>query len=67
MSNSEPELVRRWVEQAVIGLRLCPFAGDHWDAGRVRLTVTTAASQETLLEALRREVVLLERTVSQHH
>ena len=61
MSNMETELVRRWVEQAVIGLGLCPFAGAHWNAGRVRLAVTVAASQDDLLEALRMEVVLLER------
>ena len=35
----------------MIGLELCPFAGKHWDAGRVRLAVTAAASQEALLEA----------------
>ncbi len=61
MSNTETDLVRRWVEQAVIGLGLCPFARNHWDAGRVRLATTAAASQEALLEALRIEVVFLEQ------
>ncbi|MFK7819269.1 MAG: DUF1415 domain-containing protein [Planctomycetaceae bacterium] len=61
MSNTETALVRKWVEQAVIGLGLCPFAGKHWDAGRVRLVVTAATSQEALLQALRKEIVLLEQ------
>ncbi|MFT5323627.1 MAG: hypothetical protein ACI8P0_001477 [Planctomycetaceae bacterium] len=61
MANIEIELVREWVEQAVLGLGLCPFAGEHWHAGRVRLVVTEATSEEEVLEALRVEVQLLEK------
>ena len=59
MASTEIELVREWVEQAVLGLGLCPFAGEHWHAGRVRLVVTEATSQEGVLEALRVEVQIL--------
>ena len=60
MLSMETDLVRRWIEQAVLGLGLCPFAGEHWHAGRVRLVVTEATSEQELLEALRVEVELLE-------
>lgn len=58
----EIELVRRWVEQAVLGLGLCPFAGEPWHTGRVRLTVTEAASEQQLLDDLRVEVANLDQT-----
>lgn len=64
MANIEIELVRKWIEQAVLGLGLCPFAGEHWHAGRVRLIVTEATSEKELLEALRTEVERLEQTDS---
>lgn len=56
----ESDRVRKWVEQAVIGLGLCPFAGEHWLAGRVRLTVTKATSQKTLLSDLGTEIAALD-------
>lgn len=58
----EVELVRRWVEQAVLGLGLCPFAGEPWHSGRVRLTVTEAASEQQLLDDLCVEVTTLDET-----
>ena len=60
MANIEIELVREWVEQAVLGLGLCPFAGEHWHAGRVRVAVTEATSEADVLEALREAVEVLE-------
>ena len=62
---TETGLVRKWVEQAVLGLNLCPFAGEHWHAGRVRLTVTASESEQELLECLRAELTHLEATDSQ--
>lgn len=61
MANAEIELVRNWVEQAVLGLGLCPFAGEHWHAGRVRLVVTDATSEANVLDALRVEVEFLDQ------
>lgn len=62
MTTIETELVRKWVEQAVLGLNLCPFAGEHWHAGRVRLTVTQATSEQELLEDLQAEFIRLDTT-----
>lgn len=59
MPAIEMELVRKWVEQAVLGLGLCPFAGEHWDAGRVRLAVTAATSERQLLDDLGAEIAAL--------
>lgn len=59
---NETVLVRNWLEQAVLGLGLCPFAGEPWHAGRVRLTVSTAASEQVLLEDLHSELTLLAET-----
>lgn len=59
MPELEIELVRDWVEHAVLGLGLCPFAGEHWYAGRVRLAVTDATSEADVLDALRDEVEIL--------
>ena len=61
---TETGLVRKWMEQAVLGLDLCPFAGEHWHAGRVRLTVTAAATEQVLLEDLHAELTILEATDS---
>ena len=58
----EVELVRQWVEQAVLGLGLCPFAGEPWHSGRVRLVVTEATSEQQLLDDLRAEVTTLDET-----
>ena len=64
MPMTPTDLVRKWVEQAVLGLNLCPFAGEHWHAGRVRLTVTAAATEQVLLEDLYAELAILEATDS---
>lgn len=47
---------RRWVEQAVIGLNLCPFAKAVLVRDRVRFVVTEAADADTLLDALEAEL-----------
>lgn len=49
--------VREWLERAVIGLNLCPFARAPYVQGRIRFTLSHATDEETLLadlaEALR--------------
>jgi hypothetical protein len=52
-------VVRRWVEDLVIGLNLCPFAGRELVRNRVRFVVTEAATEEQLLAALETELALL--------
>ncbi|MFI4891441.1 MAG: DUF1415 domain-containing protein [Steroidobacterales bacterium] len=43
---------RLWLERAVIGLQLCPFAAPVYRAGRVRFQVSEARKPEQLLEDL---------------
>ncbi len=51
---SEPELAetRAWVERAVIGLQLCPFARAPQATGRVRYALSAAADPEALMADL---------------
>ncbi len=47
---------RRWLQRAVIGLGLCPFAGRVYEGGRVRYCVSEQRSAGGLLEELRAEL-----------
>lgn len=51
--------VRRWVDDVVVGLNLCPFAQRELVADRVRFTVTDVSSESELLERLASELELL--------
>jgi hypothetical protein len=53
---------RRWIERAVIGLNLCPFARAPFAQQRVRLQVSHARDTAALLEDLRSEACLLSET-----
>ena len=48
-----------WIEKAVIGLNLCPFARAVHAGGRIRYFVTEAATPEALVEVLVDELSLL--------
>jgi len=50
---------RQWVETAVIGLGLCPFAQGAYAADRVRIEVSAQRSAAGLLEDLRSELMHL--------
>ena len=50
---------RRWLERAVIGLNLCPFAKAVHAKGQIRWVVSTATTPAQLLEELRSELVHL--------
>ena len=52
-------VTRTWVEKAVIGLNLCPFANAVHVKGQIRYVVSLAETPEALLEALIRELELL--------
>ncbi|MGB5344570.1 MAG: DUF1415 domain-containing protein [Woeseia sp.] len=52
-------VVRRWVEDLVVGLNLCPFAGRELARNRVRFVVTDATTEAQLLAALETELALL--------
>ena len=54
--------VRRWLERAVIGLNLCPFAKAVYVKGQVRIVVSDASTERALLEQLGEEMALLRDT-----
>jgi hypothetical protein len=58
-SEAIASVVRRWVEELVVGLNLCPFAGQELNRNRVRFVVTEAATEEQLLAGLATELALL--------
>jgi hypothetical protein len=62
---SEEEVItqtRLWLEKAVIGLNLCPFAKAVYVKNQVRLVVSRARHADDLLEELDRELDLLVAT-----
>jgi hypothetical protein len=54
--------MRRWIERAVIGLNLCPFAKAVYVKDQVRLVVSRARHLDGLLDDLDRELLLLRDT-----
>ena len=50
---------KRWLERAVIGLNLCPFAKAVYVKQQVRFVLSDASTPEALLEELAEELVLL--------
>ena len=62
----DPDLERRcidetraWLEHAVVGLNLCPFARAVVAKGQVRFVVTAATNEAELRNSLRAELALL--------
>lgn len=55
---------RNWLEKAVIGLQLCPFAAQPYLNHRVRYCVSEQRSSDGLLEDLARELEALRDTDS---
>lgn len=53
---------RRWLERAVIGLNLCPFAKAVYVKQQVRMVISDASTSEALLEQLAEELLLLRDT-----
>ncbi len=53
---------RRWIERAVIGLNLCPFAKAVVARDQVRYVLSDATTPAALLETLGEELVLLRDT-----
>ena len=51
--------VRRWLERAVIGLNLCPFAKAVYVKHQVRIVISDASTERALLEELGEELALL--------
>ena len=55
-------VTRNWLEKAVIGLNLCPFAKAVYVKQQVRFVLSDASTPEALLEQLAEELVLLRDT-----
>ncbi|MGE0097707.1 MAG: DUF1415 domain-containing protein [Hydrogenophaga sp.] len=53
---------RLWIEKAVIGLNLCPFARAVYVKNQVRIVVSTARHLDAFLDDLDRELDLLVNT-----
>ncbi len=51
--------VRRWLERAVIGLNLCPFAKAVYAKNQVRIVISDASTERALLEELGEELARL--------
>ncbi|NOQ81733.1 MAG: DUF1415 family protein [Methylophaga sp.] len=66
MNNNESQInqVKRWLDDVVIGLNLCPFAAKPRRNKQVRFTLSNATTSEILLTDLHTELTFLERTPS---
>ncbi len=53
------EATRRWIERAVIGLGLCPFARKPFEQDTVRIALSDARDTDALLQALSDELTHL--------
>ena len=53
---------RNWLEKAVIGLNLCPFAKAVYVKDQVRFVLSDATTPEALVEQLAEELLLLRDT-----
>ena len=53
---------RRWIEKAVIGLNLCPFAKSVYVKNQVRIVVSHARHLDAFLDELDHELLLLRDT-----
>ncbi len=62
LAQEATQRMRLWIERAVIGLELCPFAGRVYQEGRVRMIISTARDLEALLGELLDELALLQRS-----
>jgi hypothetical protein len=56
---------RRWLERAVIGLNLCPFAKAVHAKGQIHFAVSPATAPQDLLDDLRRELLALAAATAQ--
>jgi hypothetical protein len=54
--------VQQWLNEVVVGLNLCPFAGKPVAEGRVRYSASDAQDEQQLLEQLQAELERLDAT-----
>lgn len=58
--NSVINEVTFWLRQVVIGLNLCPFAAKPTNENRVRMVVSNAMDDDSLLQILESEMTLMD-------
>lgn len=64
--KQQEQALHDWLQQVVIGLKLCPFAKEPWDQQRVRLVFCESTDPETLLKLLHQELRQLDATAPEH-
>ena len=62
MSDEIIATTRTWLERAVIGLNLCPFAKGVHVKGQIRYVISAAQNDNDLLDDLERELKFLAET-----
>lgn len=60
MSGRAEKAIRQWLEQAVIGLNLCPFARREFEANSIRFAPTPETGLEAMVTHFARELELLD-------
>jgi hypothetical protein len=54
--------IRNWLERGVLGLNLCPFARQPYEAGRVRIVLSDASTDDAVVGDLEEELHRLAKT-----
>lgn len=58
---------QRWLQRAVIGLNLCPYARSVQQRNQIRFVATAASGAEELLAELAQELTLLDQADPEQH
>jgi hypothetical protein len=56
------QALKTWLQEVVIGLKLCPFAKEPWEQQRIRIVVCTEEGAEALVHCLYEELDRLDAT-----
>ncbi len=56
----EVETIQQWLDDVVIGLNLCPFAARPRRQKRIRITISQADNEDTLLDDLQQELLRID-------
>lgn len=63
--TSEIDQIKRWLDEIVVGLNFCPFAGKPHRNKKIRFVTSEAKESETLLLDLQDELTLLDQKSSE--
>lgn len=66
MNDNQIEIqTKQWLEDVVIGLNLCPFAAKPNRNRQIRIEVSHAKTEETLLEDILAQLMILDSTAAE--